>query len=81
MTIELTILIIITSAGLITSLIGPLITGAIEFSKRIERSSCCGGSSIELTHINDLKQELKTVQSQHQIEIDDLKKIIGKQDI
>jgi len=81
MTIELTILIIITSASLITSLIGPLIIGVVEFTKRIEKSSCCGGSSIELTHINDLKQELKTVQSQHQIEINDLKQIINKQDI
>ena len=74
MTVELTILIIITSASLITSLVGPIITGIVEFSRRIEKSSCCYGSSIELTKINDLKQQLNTIKTEHKIEIDDLKK-------
>jgi len=77
MTVELTILIVITSASLITSLVGPLVTGLIELTKRVEKSSCCG-SSVELTKINDVKQELEHVKSQHAIEIGDKKEQLDR---
>ena len=71
MTIELTILIIITSAGLITSLISPLITGVVEFTKRIEKSSCCG-SQISLSEVDKLN---KTT-SEHNMKLEDQQKQI-----
>ena len=56
--------------------IAPLVSGAIEFTRRIEKSNCCGGN-LELTHINELKKEV----SQHQIAIQQLtNQQVGKRD-
>lgn len=70
MTPEIIALIIISSVGLITSLVGPLVTGVVEFSRRIEKSSCFG-SSLELTKINEIKQELHETKSKHNIMLKD----------
>ena len=78
MTPELIVLIIITSASFLTSLLSPIISCGIEFSRRVERSSCCG-SNMELTHINDMKKELLEAQSIHKIEIDNIKNILENQ--
>jgi len=57
------ILLILQIVNIIFSLcITPIITGVIEFSKRIEKSSCFG-SSVELTKINELKKEIEKVHS------------------
>ena len=76
MTVELTILIVITSASLITSLIGPLVTGIIEFSKRIEKSSCCG-SNVELSP-SQIHEEIKKTTSEHQIKMNEQNEQIDK---
>jgi hypothetical protein len=44
--------------------IGPLITAIVEFSRRIEKSNCFG-SSIELTKINELKNEVQQIKESH----------------
>jgi len=58
MTIEITILIIMTSAGLITSLLGPIVSAGIEFSRRIEKSTCLGGN-IKLKKFDEVKNEIE----------------------
>jgi hypothetical protein len=61
---ELTILIIITSASLLTSLISPLVIGVVELSKRLSKSDCCGGS------MTFKEKELKKELSEHKINLD-----------
>ena len=77
MTVELTVLIIIPSASLITSLIGPIVTGVVEFSRRIQKSSCLGGS-VELKSVKELQNELHETKSTHKIEIDKQNENINK---
>ena len=76
MTVELTILIIITSAGLITSLIGALVIGVVEFTKRTEKSSCCG-SNLELSP-SQIHEEIKKTTSEHQIKMNEQNEQIDK---
>ena len=35
--------------------VGPLVTAVVEFTRRIERSNCCG-SNVELTHIDEIRK-------------------------
>ena len=78
MTPGLIVIIIITSASFLTLLLSPIMSCAIEFSRHIEKSSCCG-SNMELTHINDMKKELLEAQSMHKIEIGNIKNILENQ--
>lgn len=75
---EAIILIIITSLTCLTSMVTPIITAFIEFTRRIERSNCFG-SSIELTKYEDIKKELVETKSKqdllHQAKMDELKKM------
>jgi hypothetical protein len=77
--ITVAIILQVVNMGL-TAVIVPVVGAVIEFMRRVEKSSCCG-SNIELTHINELKEELKATKSEHQIQIDNLTKIVEKQDI
>ena len=78
--ITVAIILQVVNMGL-TVVIVPVVGAVIEFSRRIQSSSCCGGSSIELSSVKELKEELKATKSEHQIQIEDLKKIVEKQDI
>jgi hypothetical protein len=78
MSVELIILIVITSLSLIGSIATPIIQCGIEFLRRIDSSSCCGGD-IHMTKINDMKKELLNNQSQQKIEIDNIKLILESQ--
>ena len=51
---ELIVLIILTSASFLTLLLSPIISCGIEFSRRVEKSSCCG-SNMELKVCTRLK--------------------------
>lgn len=66
MEIELIILIIVTSLNFLSSLLLILMKGAFEFMRRIEKSTCLGGS-MELTKINDIKSDLRVVESKHDL--------------
>ena len=77
MSTEYIILIVLSSLTCLSSLVSPIITAGIEFTRRIERSSCLGGN-IQLTHINDLKEDLEKTKSVHEIKLNDQSEQIQK---
>lgn len=86
--VEITILVLQILNILFTLCISPLVSGFVEFTKRIEKSNCFG-SSIELTKINEIVdvsrkatesvKELKTELSEQHIDVS--KKIDGLLDV
>jgi iron-sulfur cluster repair protein YtfE (RIC family) len=78
MLVKLIILIVITFLSFIGLIATFIIQCGIEFLRKIELSSCCGGD-IHMTKINDMKKELLNNQSQQKIEIDNIKSILESQ--
>ena len=74
---EIIVLIILSSLTCLSSLLAPIVTAGVEFTRRIEKSNCCG-SSIELTHINDLKEDLNRTKSVHEVKLNEQEEQIQK---